>query len=208
MDVRAAMTARPVTVTPGQSLEEAAALMRRGRFRHLPVTQDGALVGIITERDLHGGESTGADGEARRRPVRTVMAVNVVTIGPDDPVEEAARLMLENKVGCLPVLDGAGVAGIITESDIFRAFVRILGVLEPGTRIQIRTRDLAGALEGVGGVARARGIRVAAVASEVSVASTEATLVVRFATPMIAQLTTALRASGLDVVEPDPGATG
>lgn len=206
MDVRDAMTPRPRTVTPGQPLSDAAVVMRRGRFRHLPVVDGGELRGVITERDLEGaGDLSGEGGD---RPVRSVMTAEVITIGPDEPIDQAARLMLENKIGCVPVVEGASLVGIITESDIFRAFVRVLGVMEPGTRVQIRTDDLAAALADVAGVARARGVRLVSVVSEPDGAGGPARLVVRFGTVMLGPLNSALRAAGLDIAEPHPGGDG
>jgi acetoin utilization protein AcuB len=182
--------------------------MRRGRFRHLPVVRDGVLAGVVSERDLRLQEVGLPDDVIRARPVRSVMSADVIAIGPADPVEEAARLMLENKVGCLPVVEGSALVGIVTESDIFRAFVNVLGVMEPGTRIQVRTRDLAAALEAVGAVARSQKVRVTAVASVVSPSDATIALVVRFGTPLIARLTASLRAAGLEIVGPDPGSEG
>jgi acetoin utilization protein AcuB len=208
MDVREAMTARPVAVTPAQTLAEALALMRHGRFRHLPVVADGALAGIVTERDLRLAEPAAWTPEHGNRPVRVVMTRDVIAVGPDDPVEHAARLMLENTVSCLPVLDGDALVGIITESDIFRAFVHILGVMEPGTRVQLRVANLAEALARIAEVAHQRGVRVVSIISEASQPGVPASLTVRFATLMIAPLIAALRASGLEVAEPDAGRTG
>ncbi len=207
MNVRDAMTANPRVVTPEQPIGDAETVMRRGRFRHLPVVTGGALVGIVSERDLHGAEG-GDDAVRRGRPVRTVMTADVLTIGPNDPVEQAARLMLENKIGCLPVLEDGAVVGVITESDIFRAFVQALGVMEPGTRVQIYAGDLTTALERIAEVARRQGVRIVTVVSESSDHVGVSGVVVRFGTVMIALLVAALRASGLHVAEPDPRAEG
>jgi acetoin utilization protein AcuB len=198
MLVRDAMTPHPVAVAPEDSIETALIQMRRGRFRHLPVVAGGALAGVLTERDLHGSETP----RQPDRPVRSVMTVSVITIGPDDPVEQAARLMLENKVGCLPVVENGTLTGIITESDIFRAFVTVLGVMEPGTRVQIDADDLAAALESVVRVARSRGVRLVSVVSERGADEGSVRLVVRFGTLMVRPLVEALRADGLDVDEP------
>ena len=199
MLVREAMTPHPVVVAPADSIETALNQMRRGRFRHLPVVAGGGLVGVLTERDLRGSEAPRQED----RPVRSVMTASVITIGPDDPVEQAARLMLENKVGCLPVVENGSLTGIITESDIFRAFVRVLGVMEPGTRVQIDADDLAAALAGVVRVARSRGVRLLSVVSERGADDEPVRLVVRFGTLMVRPLVDALRADGLDVDEPD-----
>lgn len=202
------MTVKPVTVPPSATVEEALSAMRRGRFRHLPVVADGALAGVVSERDLHAGEHAGAGDLHRGRPVRAMMTRDVITIGADDPVEEAARLMLENKIGCLPVMEDGTLVGIITEADIFRAFVQVLGVMEPGTRIQVRAADLAGALDRIADVARAQGVRVISVVSDAPAKGRNPGLVVRFGTLMIGPLVAALRASGLEVDGPEPGLTG
>ena len=208
MDVREAMTARPVTVTPAQTIAEAQTLMRHGRFRHLPVVADGALAGVVTERDLRVADPAAWAPELGNRPVRAVMTRDVITVAPADPVEHAARLMLENKVGCLPVVEGDALVGIITESDIFRAFVQVLGVLEPGTRVQLRAADLAEALARVAEVAHQQGVRVVSIISETPQPGAPAALTVRFATLMLAPLIAALQASGLEVAEPDAGRAG
>lgn len=202
------MTPEPVTVPPSATVEEALALMRRGRFRHLPVVADGTLAGVISERDLHAGEQAGLDDVQRRRQVRGLMVRDVITIGPSDPVEHAARLMLENKIGCLPVMEEGKLAGIITEADIFRAFVEVLGVMEPGTRVQVRASDLAGALDRIAEVARTQRVRVISVVSDAPATGRTPGVVVRFGTLMIGPLVAALRASGLEVDEPEPGLAG
>lgn len=202
------MTADPIVVPPSATVDEATSLMRRGRFRHLPVVSDGVLVGVVSERDLHAGDHVVPDELHLGRPVRSMMTPDVITIGPDDPVEQAARLMLENKAGCLPVIEDARLVGIITEADIFRAFVQVLGVMEPGTRIQIRCADLGCALDQIATVAREQRVRVISVVSDPATAGRSAGLVVRFGTMMIAPLVAALRAAGLEVDEPEPGLTG
>jgi acetoin utilization protein AcuB len=200
VNVREAMTARPATVAPGDSVASAAAIMRRGRFRHLPVVDDDVLVGVVSERDLYRGDGV----EPSQRAVRSVMSAETITIAPDDPLEEAARIMLENKVGCLPVVEEGRLTGIVTESDIFRAFVDVLGVLEPGTRIQIRTSSLDEALTHVVDVARRAKVRIVSINSERGRAPEEWGLVVRFGTVTIEPLLQELRSAGLDVLTPDP----
>jgi acetoin utilization protein AcuB len=206
MDVRDAMTARPVVVRPDQTVGEAQGLMRDGRFRHLPVLDGTALVGVLSERDLHIGNR--GDETARNRPVRGVMSREPITIDPSEPLEQAARLMLENKVGCLPVVEGGALVGIITEADIFRAFVDVLGVMEPGTRVQVRAADLPAALERIADVARGQNVRIVSMVTERPRRDGPANLIVRFGTVMLAPLIAALRDAGLDVADPDAGPTG
>jgi acetoin utilization protein AcuB len=205
MNVRDAMVKQPMTVGPETTIEDAEATMRKGKFRHLPVARDGLLVGIVTERDLHGAEFGRDEWERGRRPVKSVMTTRVITISPGDPLESAAQLMLENKIGGLPVVEGERLVGIITQSDIFRAYVETMGVMAPGTRVQIRAADLTTAVEQIAAVAKSRGVRIISIVSEIGPEPGESGVVVRFGTVMLGQLTAALRAAGLTVVEPDAG---
>lgn len=206
MLVEAAMTRAVVTVAPVATLAEAAALMHRGRFRHLPVLEGGRLVGVVSERDVR--PPPGLDPAARQavqeRPVRAVMTARVITVAPDDPLEHAALLLYENKIGCLPVLRGDTLVGIITASDIFQAFVRMTGLLEPATRVEIAGDDLPAALHGVADVAAQEHLPVAGILLERSEPGGPRTLVVRFATLQGPRVVAALRARGLPVRVPTP----
>jgi CBS domain-containing protein len=107
-----AMSHDPVTVGPNDSLEHARTLMRLGRIRHLPVLDDGRLVGLVSQRDLIGSS---------RRFVREVMVEKPLTTAASHPLRKAARLMVQNKIGCLPVAAADGrLLGIITEADFVR----------------------------------------------------------------------------------------
>lgn len=125
------MTPNPITVTPDTPIVEAHKLMVEHKIRRLPVVEDGKVVGIVTLGDIRGAEPSEATSLSiwelnyliSRIKVREVMKSPVVTVSPDTPIREAARLMLENKIAGLPVLDGDRLVGIITESDIFRMLV-------------------------------------------------------------------------------------
>ncbi|HEU5320936.1 MAG TPA: CBS domain-containing protein [Methylomirabilota bacterium] len=123
-----------VTIEDHASCQEAVALMCRRGIRHLPVVGgDGRLRGIVTDRDLRHYlfapgvlETVGTSGVERilsTAPVTRVMSTPVVTVAPDAPLTAAARLMLQDKVGSLPVVDGGRVTGIITETDLLRHVV-------------------------------------------------------------------------------------
>ena len=130
------MTPAPITVTPSAAVPKVQGLMRHRRIRHLPVLEDGRLVGIITDRDVRTVDPSPATslgpGERHylfeRLTVRAVMTRPVITVTPRDSLAEAVRLMLENRIGCLPVLEDQRLVGILTGVDVLRAFSTTLGV--------------------------------------------------------------------------------
>jgi CBS domain-containing membrane protein len=129
--VRDLMTTDVVTVGRNEKLLIADDVMRLGRIRHLPVVDDdGSLAGIVSQRDLfHNGllRALGYGTHAQREAldmvvVKEAMKTEVETIGPDVPLVDAARRMLELKIGCLVVVDAGRIAGILTESDFVKLF--------------------------------------------------------------------------------------
>jgi CBS domain-containing membrane protein len=130
--VRDLMTDRVFTLQPGDDLENLYDLMDDRHVRHVPIVDsDGDLVGLVTQRDL-SRRALGSREDLplslqkdllRRRQVREIMATEVDTIEPDADLSEAAEMLLENKIGCLPVIEGAHLVGIITEADFVRHFL-------------------------------------------------------------------------------------
>ena len=129
--VRDLMTERVYTLKSKDSLETLYDLMDSRRVRHVPILDsEGDLVGLVTDRDL-SRTALGAVEELplsverdilRRRRIRDIMVTEPDTIEPDAPLAEAAAMLLENKVGCLPVVEGLHLVGIITEADFVRDF--------------------------------------------------------------------------------------
>ena len=125
------MNSDVITVSGSSTLPDAYWLMLDNDVRRLPVVEDGVLVGIVTLEDLRRMDPIEAAGFDIIRisnmlahlPIRQLMTKNPKTIAPAESLVKAAQLMLRNKISTLPVLDGDELVGIITESDIFRAFV-------------------------------------------------------------------------------------
>ena len=131
MTVRELMSGGPITVRRETAVVEARDLMVKERIRHLLVTDGGdPLVGIVTDRDIRLNLPSRATSLSvweishllTKLTVGEIMTQNVITVGPDQPAREGARLMLEHKIGALPVLDDARLVGILTETDIVRCF--------------------------------------------------------------------------------------
>lgn len=118
MTVGDRMTKNPVTVSPGDTLVTAQEKMRTGEFRQVPVLDQGRLVGILTDRDIR---KYGRHNIVAR--VQSAMTEGVITATPTTPLEEVARILLEHKIGGLPVVEDNGLVGIISTSDILQAFV-------------------------------------------------------------------------------------
>jgi acetoin utilization protein AcuB len=132
MKVRELMTGAPICVRPDTPVFDARQTMLKERIRHLLVTENRRLLGIITDRDIRLNLPSQATSLSvwevnhllARLTVGEVMTTSVIIIGPDQDARDAARLMLEHKIGALPVLDGTHLIGIITETDVLRAFAR------------------------------------------------------------------------------------
>ena len=147
MLVKDRMSTPPVTITADTVFRDALKLMHHRRFRRLPVVDDGGkLVGIVSERDLvHASPSHGPALSVWELnyllssvEIRQVMTANVITTTPETPIEDAARLMADNKIGGLPVVeDQKKVVGVITETDIFKAFVEMFAGGRPGLRLTL-----------------------------------------------------------------------
>jgi acetoin utilization protein AcuB len=154
MLVRDWMTHDPQTVSATTPVMEAMQRLREGGFRRLPVLQEGRLVGIVTDRDLKEATPSKATTLSiyelnyllSKLLVRDVMVASVITVSPEDPIERAALLMEEHRVSGLPVVDRGALVGILTITDLLRAFVAFLGLREGGVRITLDLPDEPGAL--------------------------------------------------------------
>jgi CBS domain-containing protein len=126
--VREIMMGSPVTLKPEDTLDLANDVIALGRIRHIPVVDDGRLVGIITERDLIGAAASQIFGLKQKNKsallksvlIKEVMKKRVVTAAPETPIKDVAHLMAEKKIGCVPVVSAGAVVGLVTTTDILR----------------------------------------------------------------------------------------
>jgi CBS domain-containing protein len=126
--VREIMMGSPVTLKPEDTLDLANDVISLGRIRHIPVVEDGKLVGLLSERDLMGAAASQIFGLKQKSKtallksalIKDVMKKRVITVKPETPIKEAARLMAEKKVGCVPVISAGTLVGLVTTTDILR----------------------------------------------------------------------------------------
>jgi len=156
MFVRDRMSSEPITITPDTPFQDALKLMHEHRFRRLPVVdKHGKLVGIVSERDLLYASPSPATSLSvwelnyllSKLEVQEIMTKEVITTTPDTPIENAARLIVDNKIGGLPVVDEDNrVVGVITETDIFKTFVEMFGGGHSGLRLSLEVPERKGVL--------------------------------------------------------------
>ena len=133
MLVRDHMSRRIVGVAPHDTVQRAQEIMREHGVRHLPVLRGSRLAGILSDRDLRGARQS-------TKWVQDLMTLNPISISPDAAVDEAAGMMDARKVSSLPVVESGRVIGILTTTDVLRAFVALSGAVEPTTRVIIAAR--------------------------------------------------------------------
>ena len=162
------MARNPVTITEDTSMIKAIHIMKERRFRRLPVVAQGKLVGMVTDRDLKEAspsKATTLDVHElyyllAELQVQEIMSRNPISVSQDDTVEHAAQIMLEHTISGLPVVDEQDrVVGIITQSDVFRVFMHITGILQGGVQFALRLEDRPGLIKEVVDLLRARGAR-------------------------------------------------
>lgn len=129
--VRDMMTQNPATLERNETLDLAESVMNLGRIRHMPVVDDGKLVGIVSQRDLFRSALITALGFGRKVTsaliktikVKEIMTEKVITISPNASIKDAARQMMDKKIGCIPVVEGDQLIGLVTETDMLRYVV-------------------------------------------------------------------------------------
>ncbi|MFC2768892.1 MAG: CBS domain-containing protein [Mitsuokella sp.] len=156
------MAKNPVTVTPETTVEEAAQAMKQGHFRRLPVVDaKGKLVGFFSDRDIMRVTPSPATTLSRyeersllaKLKVADIMAKDVVSVSEDATIEEAALIMYNNKIGGLPVVSSVGVVvGVITETDIFKTFVDVMGLAAGKTRLTLLVDNKVGVVHDIAGI--------------------------------------------------------
>ncbi|HSV56732.1 MAG TPA: CBS domain-containing protein [Magnetospirillaceae bacterium] len=166
MLVQELMSRNPHTTIPDASVPDALAYMREKKVGRLPVLDKAdRLVGIVSEEDLLYASPSPATSLSifeinslfSKIKVSYVMTKEVVTVPEDLPVEDAARIMADRRIGGLPVLRGTQLVGIVTETDLFRVLLTLLGGRRPGVRVTLRVPGVKGTMARISGIVSAAG---------------------------------------------------
>lgn len=207
MLVEELMTREVICLGPGDRVIDALRIAREKRIRHLPVTEGRRLVGIISDRDLRDvAPSTLVPGAPmdilENTLVGQIMHREVITAHPLDPVGEAARLLYEHRIGCLPVVKGEELVGIVTETDILRCLVELMGVVRPGSHLEVEVPDRPGGLATVASIIKEHGVNVISVLTVPAGRPGHRVLVFRLETIDLRNIAREVAAAGYRVVWP------
>ncbi|HEY6041665.1 MAG TPA: CBS and ACT domain-containing protein [Anaerolineae bacterium] len=210
MLVRDRMTSHPITISPGASVSEALRVMRDKKIKRLPVTDaTGHMVGIVAEKDLLYASPSPVTSLnvweihdlLGKLTVEKVMTKNVITVADDQPLEEAARIMDDARVGGLPVLRGNQLVGIITESDLFKAFLQFLGGRRHGVRVTARISNAKGTLAKLTTAIFAAGGDIVGLAFDEDLATQQSDIAVKVRDVPQAKLVEAIKPAVLQIID-------
>lgn len=210
MLVRERMTANPIVVHPETVFEEALQLLREKRIRRLPVVdKQGTLVGIVVEKDLLYASPSPATSLSvfevhyllSKLEIKDVMTKRVITVDENCPLEEAARIMIDHKIGSLPVIRGKQLVGIITETDIFKVMAEALGGRAKGLRVVVRVPEVKGELAQVTGKIAELGGNIVSLAVFLSSDTQHREVTVKVQGVKREDLVTALEKTGAQIVD-------
>ena len=172
MYVKQFMTSQVFTVSPEDNIADTMALMREKKINRLPVVEKGKLVGIVTDGDLREVSPSPATTLSifelnylvAKTPIRDIAVKKVISCTPETKIEDAALLMREHEIGALPVLEQGKLVGIITENDIFDAFLDVMGFRSPGQRVVIETKDEVGVMLDLSSIMKEYDVNIASLA--------------------------------------------
>lgn len=204
------MSTKPVTVSADTPISEALRTMRQAEVRRMPVLdKDGRLVGIVSEKDLWVASPSPVSSLTvsevhyllNHLIVSELMSRDVITVGPDTPVEEAARIMADCKIGGLPVMEDDRLVGIITETDVFTVLLEMLGAREKGLRLTLQIPERKGEIARVSHTIAQLGGNILALGTFWGDDPTTAVVTIKIEDVEVETLVAAMRSLGLQVTD-------
>lgn len=212
MIVAKRMMRNPVWVDENDTMKKAMDLLKERGIRHLPVLKGGEkLVGIVSERDIKQASPSPATALEIREiyylldkvKVRQIMTRRPYTVPPATPIEEAALIMREKKIGCLPVVEEGKLVGILTETDILDAFIESMGVAGPGYRLEIALPNRPGTLHEVTRLLNGFDVNIVSVATAPHEDPEMKVVIMRLETGRYKIVKAALKKAGYDLISAD-----
>lgn len=188
------MTRDPLTIGGEATVQEALSAIQDRNLRHLPVLDEmDVLIGIVSEKDL-----LRASEQAR---VETIMTQEVITVSEYTALEEAARIMADHKISSLPVMRGSRLVGIITETDLFKIFLELLGAREEGVRLTMLIPEEKGMLASLTNEIHAMGGNILALGTFMGEDPTNRMVTVKVASVPTEKLVAVMEALGMEIVD-------
>src|SRR4030066_731392 len=174
MLVRKKMKKALIPITKDDRMTTAKKILREKNIRHLPVVDGKKLIGLVSNMDIRKAEASPATSLEihelhyllDKLTVGEIMTRNVITLSPDISVEEAATLLHDNKIGCLPVIEDGNLVGIITENDVMEILIDVMGMKEKGTRLEILAEDKPGALADTTKIIKEHNVNITSVVTD------------------------------------------
>jgi len=211
MIVAKRMKRHPAFVDEGDSMKKAMDLLKENEIRHLPVLKDGKLVGILSERDIKQASPSPATALEIREiyyllakvKVKQIMTRRPYTITSTATIEEAALILREKKIGCLPVVDDGKLVGILTETDILDAFIESMGVGGPGYRVELALPNKPGMLFEVLKLLKDFDANIVSVATSPGDEPGKIVNILRIETRNYKMLKAAIKKSGFELISAD-----
>jgi len=165
-----------ITITKDERMTTARKILKEKNIRHLPVVDGKKLIGLVTNMDIRKAEASPATSLEIRElhylldklTVGEIMTRNVITISPDISVEEAATLLHDNKIGCLPVVEDGNLVGMLTENDVMEILIEVMGMKEKGSRLEVVMEDKPGALADVTRIIKEHNVNIISVVTDVA----------------------------------------
>ncbi len=212
--IKEKMQKSPITITPDASFYEARALIRDKGIHHLPVVdKNGHLVGLVTDGDIREASPSDATSLSVHELQYLLGKLKVsgfmtpreklITITPDIIIEEAVQLLRDHKIGCLPVMDGKKLIGIITETDILDFLVDIFGLKLKGTRLTITLEDEPGKMHGVLELMKKHNVNIISIVSPTYKVNGKRVAAIRIQSHDYEDLVKELNQKGYDVLSTD-----
>jgi acetoin utilization protein AcuB len=204
------MSRSPITVTPDVGIDEALKVMHDEKVRRLPVlNRRGVLVGIVSEKDLLLASPSPATSlsihevhyRLSQMKVSEVMTPDVITVTEYTPLEEAACIMVDNRIGGLPVMRDGRLVGIITETDLFKIFIELLGARERGVRITMLVPEQPGVLAQITDEIAGMGGNIVALGTFMGEDPSNKFITIKVADVDAGKLTSTMEAIGMELVD-------